>query len=296
MEWMESLRKSIEYMEGHLEDDISADEVAKEVCMSSFYLQKGFGIMTGYTIGEYLRNRRLYLAALDLIADRGKVIDIAFKYGYDTPESFTKAFTRFHGVSPMQLKKDSTQIRTFLPLKITISIQGGNNMDYSVEKMNGFRVAGFEREFSYENAYEEIPKFWDEIMGKYVMPLFNKEAPETDMEKFICDTMFGMFGVNIDDLPDRSKFRYMIAGEYHGETVPEGMKVFEFPDMEWAKFRCVGPMPGALQSVNTRIFKEWLPGNPDYDIAFGASIEWYDKGDPSAADYETGIWLPVKSK
>ena len=78
--------------------------------------------------------------------------------------------------------------------------------------------------------------------------------------------------------------------------MPEGMTLYEFPDMEWAKFRCVGPLPGALQAVNTKIFKEWLPGNPDYEIAVGANIEWYSMADGSSSDYESGIWIPVRHK
>ena len=95
---------------------------------------------------------------------------------------------------------------------------------------------------------------------------------------------------------DQGKFRYLIAGKYTEGEVPEGMTVYEFPDMEWAKFRCTGPMPGALQSVNTKIFQEWLPNNQEYEIAMGANIEWYSNGDMSSIDYESGIWIPVKRK
>lgn len=117
MEWTESLKRSINFMENHLLEDISPDDVAAEVHISSFYLQKGFSIMTGYSIGEYIRYRRLYLAALDVIAGSAKVIDLAYRYGYDTPESFTKAFSRFHGVSPAQMKRTSNKIHTFFAFK-----------------------------------------------------------------------------------------------------------------------------------------------------------------------------------
>lgn len=96
MEWLTSIRTAIDYMEQHLEEDISAQDVADHVYLSPFFLQRGFSLMTGYGIGEYLRNRRLYQAAIDLLESDNKVIDIAFRYCYDTPESFTKAFTRFH--------------------------------------------------------------------------------------------------------------------------------------------------------------------------------------------------------
>lgn len=292
MEWTESLRTAIDYMENHILDNISADDVADSVHISSFYLQKGFKIMTGYTISEYIRCRRLYLAALDVISCRDKVIDLAYKYGYETPESFTKAFSRFHGVSPIQMKGNSSKIKTFLPLKISIVIQGGNDMDYTVEKMGSFKVIGFQREFSFDNSYAEIPKFWDEIAQKYWKL---GERKEGEIGKVICDCRVGEFGVCIDDIGG-GKFRYMIAGTYDGGEIPEGMTVFEFPAMEWAKFRCFGPMPGALQSVNTKIFKEWLPGNPDYSIAMGANIEWYSMEDMSSPTYESGIWLPVVRK
>lgn len=287
MEWTESLKRAIHYMEEHLLDDMGAEDVADAVYMSPFYFQKGFKIMTGYSVGEYIRCRRLYLAALDVISGRDKVIDLAYKYGYDTPESFTKAFSRFHGVSPVQMKGDTRKIKVFLPLTITVSIKGGNDMDYVVERMEAMKVIGYERSFSYETSYQDIPKFWEEIMnGK------NSEKAQ----RLIKECNVGEFGICIDGLPGENEFRYMIAGVYKGGDIPEGMMIYEIPAMEWAKFRCAGPMPGALQAVNTRIFQEWLPGNPDYEIAAGMNIEWYSCGDTSAADYESGIWIPVKRK
>ena len=104
MEWLTSIRTAIDYMEEHLIDNISAQDVADQVHLSPFFLQRGFSLMTGYGIGEYIRNRRLYQAAVDLKETDDKVIDIAFRYGYETPESFTKAFSRFHGVTPSQVR------------------------------------------------------------------------------------------------------------------------------------------------------------------------------------------------
>lgn len=291
MEWTESLKRAITYMEKHLLENIGADEVADAVYMSPFYFQKGFKIMTGYSVGEYIRCRRLYMAALDVISDKEKVIDLAYKYSYDTPESFTKAFSRFHGVSPIQLKGDAKKIKTFLPLTIIVSIKGGNEMDYVVEKMDAMKVIGYGRTFSYETAYQQIPKFWDEFCNNCT----SKNNSE-EVQKVIEECMIGEYGICIDDIPEQNTFRYIIAGRYQGSIVPEGMNVYEIPALEWVKFKCTGPMPGALQSVNTQIFKEWLPGNPDYDIAFGMNIEWYSCGDTSSPDYESAIWIPVKRK
>ena len=170
-------------------------------------------------------------------------------------------------------------------------------MDFTVEKMDGWQVIGMEREFSMETSYQEIPKFWDEFVGTQCAPLWAGKKPETALEKAVCECNIGEFGVCVDDLPVPGRFRYLIAGKYDGREVPEGLTVYSLPAAEWAKFRCSGPMPESLQAVNTKIFQEWLPGNPDYEIAFGANVEWYSmEGDTDAADYESGIWLPVRKK
>lgn len=296
MEWIECLRKAIDLMEGHLLEKCDIGRIAGEIGISDIYLQKGFKFISGYTMAEYMRNRRLYLAALDVIAGKGKVIDLAYRYGYETPESFTRAFARFHGVTPMQLKKDASRMHVFLPLKIKISIQGGYDMDYIMERESGFQVIGFERRFSMEDSYRQIPQYWDEFCARYLGRLMQGAEPENEVEEAICNYHVGMYGVCLDDLEVEGEFRYLIAGKYTGGNVPEGMTVYEFPDMQWAKFLCKGPMPEALQSVNTKIFREWLPGNPDYEVAMGANIEWYGEGDTNSVDYESAIWLPVKKK
>lgn len=229
MEWITSLKQAIEYMEEHLFDNIGADDVADAVHMSPFYLQKSFQIITRYSLGEYIRNRRLYLAALDMVSGDRKIIDIALQYGYETPESFTKAFSHFHGITPTQTRKSKDAIRTFLPLTISITVQGGTKMDYSVEKMNRFKIIGYQREFEYDTAYAEIPKFWDEITSQKIFPLSGKSALETPEEKTIRDCRIGEFDVCIDDIGKEGKFRYLIAGTYTDGNIPEGMTVYGFP-------------------------------------------------------------------
>ena len=190
MEWLICIRKAIDYMEEHLEDNISAQDVADQVFVSSFFFQKGFSLMTGYGLGEYIRNRRLYQAAIDLQRTDERIIDIALHYCYETPESFTKAFSRFHGASPSQVR-EGAPIKPFLPLKVEISIHGGNQMDYKIKKMTGFKVIGFARVFAGETSYVEIPKFWDEIRDKYAGNVWKGEAPENIYEKAIVDNSIG---------------------------------------------------------------------------------------------------------
>lgn len=294
MEWITCLKKTLNYIEENLENDIDIEKIAGDVYVSPYYLRKGFGIITGYSIGEYIRNRRLYEAAEAICSSDRKIIDIALKYGYETPESFTKAFTRFHGATPAAVRKNPELIHTFLPLNIKIEITGGNRMDYKITPMWGFKVIGFERTFSYEEAYKEIPKFWDEICDKYCKEIYSGKAPSCPEEQAIIDNCIGEYGVCIDNLCN-GKFRYLVAGKYTGGAVPESMTLFEIPQGEWAVFNCKGPIPEALQNLNTRVFKEWLPGNTDYEMAGYYNVEWYScTGDKEDADYESAIWVPVR--
>ena len=297
MEWTETLRRTVDYLEEHLLEENAAEGAARAVSLSPLYLQRGFKLVTGYSMGEYVRNRRLYLAGLEAVAGREKVIDLAYRYGYDTPESFSKAFRRFHGVSPAQLRQRPQQLVPFLPLKITLLIRGGQGMDYIVEKMDGFQLIGVERDFSADTSYQDIPKFWDEFIAAHCKPLRAGKAPETALEQAVRGCNIGEFGVCIDEGAAPGRFRYLIAGRYDGREVPEGLTVFSLPALEWARFRCSGPMPEALQSVNAKIFREWLPGNPVFEIACGVNVEWYSmEGKTSDADYESEIWIPVKRK
>ena len=120
-----------------------------EVFISPIFLQRGFSLMTGYNIGEYIRNRRLYQAAIDLRSTKDPVIDIAYRYCYETPESFTKAFSRFHGATPSQIRAGAP-FTTFLPVKINITIQGGDKMNYKIQSMKNFKVIGFQKNFDSE--------------------------------------------------------------------------------------------------------------------------------------------------
>jgi len=295
MEWLSCIKSSIEYIEKNIKENISIEDVANNSYVSSYYLQVGFQIMTGYSIGEYIRNRKLYLAAIDLRSGK-KVIDVALDYGYETPESFTKAFKRFHGFNPSQIMK--CKIKRFDPLTIDIQIKGGEvtNMNYKVTDMFSLKLIGFVKEFDMETAQKEIPLFWDEICEKYCYPHIYRGLPaENDYEQAIVDNCIGEFGVCIECRG--TKFKYLVAGKYCGGKVPEGMMLYEFPAGKWAIFDCVGPCPEKLQELNNKIFKEWLPLNKEFELRDDGNIEWYDcvNGEKTDADYHTQIWLPIKN-
>lgn len=291
MDWTESLRKTIDYIEKHLLEDIDKSELGQEAAISPFYLQKGFKLMTGITISEYIRNRRLYLAAQDILLRNEKIIDAAFRYGYESAESFTRAFQRFHGISPAGIRKNPSKIKTYLPLKISVSITGGDALECSVEKMDAFKMVGFCRRFDFETSYQMIPLFWEEFCAAYMQG----NGPE-ESRQIVSRCRIGEFGLCAGRPGDASGFDYFIAGIYDESELPDGMAVYELPATEWAKFRCTGPLAGNFQALNTRIFNEWLPENNEFEIAAGMNLEWYSCGDTAANDYESGIWIPVKRK
>ena len=162
MEWAEAISEAVKYIESHITEDITMYEVADHVNISPFYFHKGFSMLCGYSIAEYMRNRRMALAGEELITSDITVIELAMKYGYDSPDSFTKAFTRFHGFTPLTVRKNKTMIKTFAPLKLTISLKGGYIMDYRIVQKESFIVLGVSKEFGYENAKQEVPLFWQE--------------------------------------------------------------------------------------------------------------------------------------
>lgn len=130
MDWVTVIASALGYIEEHITDEtLGAERVAQKASISPFYFQRGFAMLCGFTVSEYIRMRRLALAGNDLAGTDDKVIDIALKYGYDSPDSFTKAFTRFHGVTPAAALKDGALLKSFAPLKIKFSLEGGYLMD-----------------------------------------------------------------------------------------------------------------------------------------------------------------------
>ncbi len=207
------------------------------------------------------------------------MIDLALKYGYDTPESFTKAFSRFHGVTPTSARRMSTLLRCQIPLAITIKMEGVEIMNYKMEQMDAFTVMGVEESFHMDSSLQEIPKFWGEFMQK---GLYEKVCP--------------MFGICFD-ADANGNFPYLIGEVLHpGKEAPEGLVTREIPAHLWARFACTGPMPGAIQNVTRQIYSEWLPTNGTYEVAQNVEIEMYSEGDTTSANYYSEVWIPVKKK
>lgn len=283
MEWTKAIGEAVLYIEENITNNITVDDVANHVCISPFYFHKGFSMLCGYPLKEYIRNRKLSLAGEELVSGSITITELAMKYGYDSPDSFTKAFIRFHGISPSAARKRETMLKAFAPLKLTISLKGGYLMDYRITKKESFTVIASAKEFSYENAQKEVPLFWQEHYA-------------SGKGKHVC----GMFGINIDPDMGNEKFEYLIADVYNPSAdIPEGFVTRTIPAFTWAVFPVRGAMPDALQGTNTKIFSEWLPALKEYEFAAGYCVEMYDIPDkyPKGTqdeNYYTEIWIPVE--
>jgi len=282
---MECIGEAINYIEENITQELTIESIAKKVLISPFYFQKGFAMLCGFTVSEYIRCRRLTLAGSELVATDEKIIDIAIKYGYDSPDSFTKSFTRFHGATPTAVRKSGAMVKSFAPLKIKFTLEGGYSMDYKIVEKDAFTVIGLSRVFQYENAMEVVPKLWAE---------FGKSKK--------CDEICSTYGINIDESMSGNEFEYLIADNYNAAMdIPEGFVTKVIPKYTWAVFTCKGAMPQPMQDVNKKIFSEWLPNCKDYEIAAGYCIEMYS--DPAQyprgtqdENYYSEMWIPVKRK
>lgn len=279
MEWVRSLNRAIDYIEEHLHEGLTCEEIAAHVYISNFHFQRCFSLMTGMTVGEYIRNRRLSRAGQELISTDEKIIDVALKYRYETPESFSKAFMRFHGVTPTQAKVEGSQLKSFNRLLIKIKLEGGTVMDYRIITKSSFQVLAMTRTFKTEQSFCDLPKFWTEYFSK-------------GHEKIVE----GAMGICRQENLDSEDFKYSIGCEYsQGDHIPENFEIITIPASTWAVFKCIGPMPKTIQDTWKRIYSEWLP-QAEYDRIQEYDLERYTEGDNQSVDYISEIWIPVKKK
>ena len=274
MNWMENLQSAIAYIEENLTEEIKVRDVAEKAYVSEFHFQRIFSALCGISVGEYIRNRRMTLAAKELVANEVKVIDVAIKYGYDSPDSFARAFQKFHGITPSQAKELGANLKDFAPVRISVSLEGGTMMEYKIIEKEAFTVMGRKREFDNETSYQEVPKFWDEH--------FQDGGGE-----IVC----GMFGVCIDK--DGRMFDYLIADLYKPwEEVPEGYETRVIPAGTWAVFPC---KMKNLQDTNTKMWKEWLPNCKEYKLSGSYNIELYAPPcEEDMGESYVELWLPIE--
>lgn len=288
MDWITGIQAAVDYVEDHITEELDYGEIAKQAACSPFYFQRILGILCGIPLGEYIRSRRLTLAGSELSAGNGRVLDVALKYGYDSPESFARAFVRFHGITPSEAKKDGSKLKSFSRVSVQIILKGGSMMDYKIVKKEAFRVLEKVEPQRLDDGQNlnTIPEFWTRAHADGTVATLLQQTPDRTF----------IYGICYDNKPTDSKtFDYAIAVLYGGGPVPEGYQVTEIPERTWAVFGCTGPMPNAIQETWHKICAEFFPTS-SYQPSYELNIEAYPAGVMTAADYQSEIWVPVEQK
>ncbi|WP_044339820.1 AraC family transcriptional regulator [Rossellomorea aquimaris] len=285
MEMLHRMNDCIQYIEDNLDGEIEMDELARLSLSSKFHFQRLFSLVTGFTVADYIRKRRLTLAAQELTNTNAKVIDVALKYGYETPESFSKAFRKAHGVSPSQVRESGTPLKAFPRISFQIQLKGEVEMDYKIIEKEAFQVIGKGKRVSTCNGenLKDIPAFWDEVNT-------------SDLDRKICEAAGNneMLGICMEFDHPNEEFTYFIGAGKKTDN-DHTLEVKEIPAATWAVFESVGAMPHAIQSVWKRIFSEWFPST-GYEHAGGPEFELYPPGNPNDENYRCEVWVPIKKK
>ena len=287
MELLDRMMDAIDYMEKHMEEQLDIEEIAKAAYSSTFHFQRMFHMLTGMTVAEYMRKRKLTLAAQELaMSSDARVLDVALKYGYDSPESFAKAFRRVHGTTPSAAREPGANLKAYPRISFHLSLKGDKDMDYRIVERKEYEVIGKVIRVSYKDGENRrrIPEFWGECYK------------DGTVEK-LCAASQGkdLLGICMDMEYEKEMMSYMIAVEYNGDITDSGLTIRKLPAATWAVFPSIGPLPGAIQKVWDRVFQEWLPAT-GYEHAEAPELEVYPLGDTTAEDYRCEVWMPVVKK
>ena len=286
MDWVKQLNESINYIEENLTGEISYEVISKIAGCSVYNFQRMFSYIADKPLSEYIRSRRLTMAAFDLINSTERIIDIALKYGYESQDAFTRAFKNFHGVLPSSVKNETVQLKSCPKLSFQITIKGVNHMNYQIEQWPAFKVMGISHKVKSSTAFEVIPKIWENAWKDGTMNRFIENFPDYRPAGFLGIAAGGQWG-------DSEEMNYILAVTNHVD-VPEckhlpaidGMQEFSYPEATWAIFEANGELPNAIQKIYKQFYTEWLP-NSGYKLANLPVIECYKQ------ENQQEVWIAV---
>ena len=281
IEWIERLNDAVGYIEEHLTEEIDYERLGKIACCSSYHFQRMFTYMAGVPLSEYIRRRRMSLAAVDLQSTGIKIIDVAGKYGYNSPTAFNRAFQSVHGIAPSAVKNEGVSVKSFPPVSFKLIVKGVEEMNYRIETKAAFRIVGVSvpLEKDIEKNFAVIPRKWQET------------AVNGTLQKLtgLMDTQpMGVLGVSTCN--DTEPWRYYIA--VASSQTDRDLEEYTVPAATWAVFPGAGTNQ-SIQELERRIVTEWLPTS-GYEYGNAPDVEVYLNPDPQNAQYE--VWIPVVRK
>ncbi len=290
MDYLRSMNNALEYIEEHLTEEIDYSEVSKIAYCSEYHFKRMFSFLAGISISEYIRRRRLTLAALDLKDRDLRIIDVAVKYGYNSADSFSRAFHSLHGILPSEARSENTQLKAYPRMTFQLSIKGGCEMNYRIVKKEPFKLVGFKKRVPivFEGVNPEIAK-----MTELLTPDIIKQL-ETLSNVEPTGIISASTNFSEGRIEEKGELDHYIGVATSSNETAE-FDVLKISAGTWVVFESIGPFPETLQNVWGRIYSEWFPAS-GYEATEGPEILWNESPDTGNLKYRSEIWIPVKKK
>lgn len=290
MDALTNMNNAMAYIEEHLKEDIDYSEISRVAYCSEYHFRRMFSFLSGVSLSEYVRRRRLTLSAIDLKNCNMRIIDIAVKYGYSSADSFTRAFYNMHGVLPSQARNNNVKLKAYPKMTFQLSIKGGEELNYRILEKGPFNLVGFKKRVPiiFEGVNPEIIKMNEFLTVEAVKKL-----------KEICNVEpMGIISASTNFTEERMKEKgeldhYIGVATTNNDSMD--FDVFKIDANTWAVFESIGPFPETLQNIWGRIYSEWFASS-GYEAVEGPEILWNESTDTSKSDYKSEIWIPVKKK
>ena len=290
MDTLTSMNKALEYIEENLTDELDYSQISKIAFCSEYHFKRMFSFLAGISLSEYIRRRRLTLAAIELKNKNLRIIDIAVKYGYISADSFSRAFQNLHGILPSEARKEDAQIKAYPKMTFQLSIKGGNEMNYKIVEKQSFKIVGFKKRVSM--VFKGInPEIAD--MASLLTPEIIKQLKSISNVEPL-----GIISASTNFSEERMEGKgeldhYIGVASNSDDTA--SFDVLNVNSGTWAVFEAIGPFPETLQDVWGRIYSEWFPSS-SYETVIGPEILWNENPDTGNPKYKSQIWIPVRKK
>lgn len=283
MNYINELKKAIDYIEDNLDNDINFEIVAKEVGMSAFYFHRIFSAIIGISPTSYIRNRRLTVAAQEILKNNANILDIALKYGFESHEAFSRAFKNFHGIVPKLAKVNGNELKNYSKVDIDCefdSINPNKVLNYRIEERDNFVVIALFRKFNLDKK-NEIPEFWKEIKENRTLQKISDNYSKNTLgicigTQNVFEYQYGI-GREIEETEDVDRIKSEL-----------GMKIVEISKCSWVVFKCEGQDEKDINELWIRIYKEFFI-TTSYKQCMDIDFELYD-------DKDTEIWIPISKE
>ncbi len=287
MNQLKHMNDALSYIEEHLTEDVDLQLAAKIACCSEYHFKRMFSSLSGMPLSEYIRRRRLTLAAQELVGGAARVVDVAIKYRYDSADAFARAFQAHHGVVPSQARLQGQVLNAFSRMTFQLAIRGGNNMKYRIVEKDSFRIVGIKKRVTlvYSGENPDITAMWALLDPEKIGQLkaISNVEPLGLVQASVNFSEGRYDGGSLDHY----------IGAATDNPCPTNFEVLEVPALTWAVFESIGPAPEAVQHTWARIYAEWFPSS-NYQQTEGPELMWFESKDVTSPTFRSEIWIPVK--